>query len=113
MAQVSRQPTREDETVPQGGDTVGYVQSEVCWNLRPDQEGWDDWTTFNTEDVESAYKTDHERGGTDPIFEHAIPRSLLWGASLFGKVASPAGREERAESGARRGRRASGEGGVH
>jgi hypothetical protein len=40
----------------------GYVQSEVCWNLRPDLEGWDDWTTFNMEDVESAYKTDHERG---------------------------------------------------
>ncbi len=54
MAQGSRHPTRADEAVPQGGDTVGYVQSEVCWNLRPDQEGWDDWTTFNTEDVESA-----------------------------------------------------------
>jgi hypothetical protein len=72
MAQGSRHPTRADETVPQGGDTVGYVQSEVCWNLRPDPEGWDDWTTFNTEDVESAYKTDHERGDIDAIFEPCL-----------------------------------------
>lgn len=56
---------------PKGATRFGYFKSEVCWNLRPDLEGHEDRLTFNMEDYESAYKTAHESGDTNAIFEFA------------------------------------------
>lgn len=57
---------------PIGAKRFEYFESEVCWNLsRPEEADYYDRATFSMDDFESSYKSAHESGDPEAIFDFA------------------------------------------